>query len=130
MKLKNFICRPIYLLANIMVGKCRSDEEYEKLYASFERHFSSVNQNKLKAEQYEHIMSQKDTLYDAVKIVQSESEKNLKSSALKDEQIALLESDNKQLRYLIALVCQLKANEETEKLDGLIKMLSNQFLPN
>ena len=115
-------------MANKFVTRCRSEQESKQLYASFNRHFGVVHENERKAEEYERIMSEKDKLIEAVQAVKAESVDTKNEMTELEMYIFQLEEDNETMKSLIALICQLRANEEWERLDDVIRILSNQYL--
>jgi chromosome segregation ATPase len=128
MHILDLFCKPIFILANKIVTTCRSEQERKQLYASFSRHFGTVHENERKAQEYERIMSEKEKLFEAVNAVKTESAEMQNELSEFEQYIDRIEEENETLRSVIALICQLRFDEEFEKLDNVILMLSNQYL--
>lgn len=125
---RNNFCNLIYVYANRIVSRCRSDQERQALEKSFNKHFKKVHEDAQKALELERILSKKDELIDAVKSIQDEN------YYVKEEKndlecfIAQLQEENETLNSLIALICELHAKHDWENLNALIFTLSNKYI--
>lgn len=127
--LKKYFCQAIFMAANRLITRCRSKEEYAKLHNSFQRHFSKIHEDENKAQEYERIMGEKDKLIEAIEVVKTESVETRHELSELEYYINQIEEENETMKSLIALICQLHLNEEWDRLDGIVKTLSNQYLP-
>lgn len=133
---KDLFCAPIFILANRIVTRCRSEKERRQLEKQFNKHFESVKINKTKAEKYEHIISQKDDLITAVKTVKEESASVKEENFELENELIDMQNEYKVLsekyansQYLLAMICNLHMQERWDELDEVIKMISKQYLP-
>ena len=133
---REIFCEPIYILANRIVSKCRSEKESRLLRESFAKHFKKVDEYEVKANEYERIMSKKEDLVEAVKTIKEEAveakskyfeaEEELTAAEIKIQEII---EENETMKYVIAMICDFHSKEDWENLDGLIRTLSQQYLP-
>lgn len=129
MRIQDILCSPVYFIANKLTSRCRNKKEREMIFNAARKHFGKIQESEQKAQEYERIMSEKDKLYEAVEAVKIESVETKNEMTELEMYIFQLEEDNETMQSLIALVCQLRANEEWERLDDVIRILSNQYLP-